>query len=286
VPDASYTCPYCRLAGDGGQTCPHCGAPVDVRARVSGAGWAEQPAIRDLTRLRFSHSSCQISGSYVPVADMRLGDGDSVYFAHHALLHAEPAVELDVLQMPGGWQRSVAGLPVYFLVARGPGQLALSADEPGETIAVPLQPGQRIDVAEHRFLAATTSVNYGWHKANIWFQTKYQTATTMHYPMGGRYFDRFATEDRPGLLLLHAPGSTFIRDLSEGETVYVKPWSVVWKDHSVDTSLHTEKMRDGQGYFMWVKLRGPGRVMIKSIFGPAGWSGTIVDSSPRTTHAW
>ena len=53
-----YTCPYCRMASDGAdRTCPHCGAPVDVRLKVSDSGWIEQPPIRDMARIRFSRST-------------------------------------------------------------------------------------------------------------------------------------------------------------------------------------------------------------------------------------
>jgi len=287
VPDPSYSCPFCRLESDAaGTTCPHCGAPVDVRAKVSMSGWVEQPPVRDMTRLHFSHSTCQISGSYVPVAELALDGQDSVYFPHHALLHAEPSVDLDLMRMPDGWRRSLAGLPVYVMTARGPGHLALSADEPGDTVAVPLLPGRSIDVAEHRFLAATGNVGYEWYRSPVWFKTTHEHETIMHYPLGP-YFDRFHASETPGLLLLHAPGSTFVRDLADGDVVCVKPLSLVWKDKSVQASLHTERARDAQGFYMWVKLTGPGRVMIKSIFGYAGWSGSIVDSStPRTRQAW
>jgi hypothetical protein len=235
-----YTCLYCRLESDGGATtCPHCGAPVDVAERVSRSGWVEQPPIRDMTRLRFGHSSCQISGSYVPAAEMRLGAGDSVSFPHHALLHADPGVDLGLMRMPQGWQRSKVGLPVYVMNATGPGHLAISADEPGETIAVPMPPGHTVDVTEHRFLAATGNLRYDWLQSGIWFTTKDGDSRIHHYPLGGAYL-----------------------------------------------SLHTERSRGGSGYFMWVELRGPGRVAIKSTFGPAGWNGKIVASSPRTTHAW
>ena len=71
TPEGAYTCPYCRTASDGGGgTCPHCGAPVDVRLRVTDSGWVEQPPIRDMARIRFGRSTCQISGEYVPVAEM------------------------------------------------------------------------------------------------------------------------------------------------------------------------------------------------------------------------
>jgi len=143
-PASVYTCPHCRLPGGGdGEACPDCGAPVDVRERVSRSGWVAQPPIRDLARIRFNRSSCQISGTYVPVAELRLDAEDSVYFAHHTLLHTDPAVGLDIRQMPDNWQRTLAGQPVTFLTASGPGYLAISADDPGETIAVPVSPSAR-----------------------------------------------------------------------------------------------------------------------------------------------
>src|ERR1035438_7478139 len=138
----AYTCPYCRMASEGGDgTCPHCGAPVDVRRRVSDSGWVEQPPIRDMARIRFGRSTCQISGTYVPVADMGLHDDDWVYFSHHVLLHTEPRVRLGNLPMRGGWNRMRAGLPLIMMRAQGPGHIAFSADAPGETLAVPLRPG-------------------------------------------------------------------------------------------------------------------------------------------------
>src|ERR1700680_5076132 len=151
----AYTCPYCRMASEGaGGACPHRGAPVDVRRRVSDSGWVEQPPIRDMARIRFSRSTCQISGTYVPVAEMGLHDDDWVYFSHHVLLHTDPQVRLDSLKMGGGWNRRLAGIPLIMMRAQGPGYIAFSADHPGETLAVPLPAGAGIDVTEHRFLVA------------------------------------------------------------------------------------------------------------------------------------
>ena len=45
-----------------------------------------------MARLQFGQSHCQIEGKYVPVADMNLAAGDSVYFTHHVLLWKDPAV--------------------------------------------------------------------------------------------------------------------------------------------------------------------------------------------------
>src|ERR1051326_9541870 len=99
-PQGAYTCPYCRMASDGGGTCPHCGAPVDVRLKVADPGWIEQPPIRDMAHIRFGHSTCQVSGVYVPVAEMALHDEDWVYFSHHVLLHIDPNIRLRNLPAP------------------------------------------------------------------------------------------------------------------------------------------------------------------------------------------
>src|SRR5712691_811338 len=113
---STYTCPYCRIPSDGGGgTCPHCGAPVDVRERVSRSGWAEQPPIRDMARIRFNRSTCQISGTYVPAAEMKLDAEDWVYFSHHALLHADVQVRLEAIKMAGGWNRRLAGIPLIMM---------------------------------------------------------------------------------------------------------------------------------------------------------------------------
>ena len=98
---STYTCPYCRMNSDGtDRTCRHCGAPVDVRLKVTNSGWIEQPPIRDMARLRFSRSTVQISGAYVPVAEMGLNGDDWVYFSHHSLLHTDTDVKLDNLPLP------------------------------------------------------------------------------------------------------------------------------------------------------------------------------------------
>jgi uncharacterized protein (AIM24 family) len=294
MPQGAYTCPYCRTPSEGGgATCPHCGAPVDVRLRVSDSGWVEQPPIRDMARIRFSRSTCQISGAYVPVAEMDLHDDDWVYFSHHNLLHTDPGVRLDSLPMKGAWKRMRAGLPLIMMRAQGPGHIAFSADEPGETIAVPLQAGWAIDVVEHRFLVATGNVAYGWENSNIWFTTKSGDEEEWHYPVG-QTIDRFSATGGPGLLLLHGPGNTFVRDLRQGERILVQPGGLIYKDVSVSMYLHFEYPR-GQYWFSsarwqakstWLTLQGPGRVAVQSVFGHPEPSGSVRRSSGATSQQW
>jgi uncharacterized protein (AIM24 family) len=295
-PQAAYTCPYCRMASEGtDRACPHCGAPVNVSLRVSDSGWIEQPPIRDMARIRFNRSTCQISGAYVPVAEMRLHDDDWVYFSHHALLHSDPTVRLANLPMKGGWNRMLAGMPLIMMRAQGPGYIAFSADNPGETLAVPLAPGWGIDVVEHRFLVATGNVGYTWQPASVWFTTQSGDEQETHFPLG-MYMDRFGVTDGNGLLLLHAHGNTFIRDLQPNQRILVQPSALVWKDQSVSMFLHFEYASTaswGGSFYstydaktVWLALQGPGRVAIKSVFERPEPVGPVYQASAHTRAAW
>jgi uncharacterized protein (AIM24 family) len=294
TPTSTYTCPYCRIPSDGsGGTCPHCGAPVDVRERVSDSGWAEQPAIRDMARIRFSRSTCQIIGKYVPVAEMSLHEDDWVYFSHHNLLHTDPQVRLETMRMAGGWNRMLAGMPLIMMTARGPGHIAFSADKPGETLAVPLQHNQAVDVVEHRFLVATGNVTYQWENSGIWFSTQKGDDQEYHYPLG-RTMDRFWAQGGPGLMLLHAPGNTFVRDLAPGERILIQPSGLIWKDPTVRMTLHFEYPHGAywfssarmQAKSAWLSLHGPGRVAIQSVFERPEMTGQVVRCSSATTQVW
>jgi uncharacterized protein (AIM24 family) len=294
TPTATYTCPYCRIPSDGaGGTCPHCGAPVDVRERVSDSGWAEQPPIRDMARIRFSRSTCQIIGKYVPVAEMDLHDEDAVYFSHHVLLHTDPQVRLDTMRMASGWNRMLAGMPLIMMTARGPGHIAFSADRPGETLAIPLQHNQAVDVVEHRFLVATANVTYQWENSGIWFATQKGDDQEYHYPLG-RTMDRFWAQGGPGLMLLHAPGNTFIRDLAPGERILIQPSGLIWKDPSVRMTLHFEYPHGAywfssarwQAKSVWLTLHGPGRIAIQSVFERPEMVGQVVSCCSSTTQVW
>jgi uncharacterized protein (AIM24 family) len=294
TPSGSYTCPYCRIPSEGAEpTCPHGGAPVDVRARVSDSGWAEQPPIRDMARIRFNRSTCQISGKFCPVAEMKLDQADSVYFSHHVLLHADPQVRLDMMKMQGGWNRRLAGMPLYMMTGQGPGYLAISADHPGETIAIPLPANHAVDVVEHRFLVATGNVGYHWENTGVWYATRDGDEQEYHYPLGAT-MDRFTAQGGNGLLLLHAPGNTFIRDLRQGERILVQPGGLVWKDRSVRMYLHFEYPRGSywfssarwQAKSIWLVLQGPGRIAVQSVYEPPEMGGSIVNSSGATTQYW
>ena len=256
-------------------TCPACGATLNAATVQTRSGWAKLPGRKDMAKLQFGSSSCQIEGAYVPVADLNLSREDSIYFTHHVLLWKDPQVAITTMSLKGGWKRLLGGLPLIMLEARGPGHIAFSQDAAGELIAMPLQHGQEIDVREHLFLAATGNVTYDWFQSNIWFQTRNGNETETRYPMG-RVMDRFQATGAPGLLLLHAAGNVFVRELAPGQTILVKPTALVFKDPTVQMELYYERpasmltsmffgSNSGGGY-MWLRLFGPGRVAIQSVF--------------------
>jgi uncharacterized protein (AIM24 family) len=294
VAPAANVCRYCRLPSDASAlSCPNCGAPINIRERVSDSGWEEQPPVRDMARIQFGRSTCQIEGTFVPTADMNLAEDASVYFSHHVLLWVEPAVTMEAMKMRGGWNRVNAGMPLVMMQARGPGHIAFSADAPGEAVVIPLQPGQAIDVREHTFLVANTAVGYEWFNSGIWYTMREGDETKTYYPMGMN-LDRFHADGEPGLLLLHSPGNTFVRDLAPGQTICIQPSALLYKDPAVGMQLHleypnTRGLSWGQTYTnrtIWLRMWGPGRVAVQSVFERPESAAYILNNSPATETRW
>lgn len=292
---ATYTCRFCHSVSAGAtSSCPACGAPVDIRARVSDSGWVELPAIKDMARIQFGQSSAQVAGTWVPTVDMNLAAGDGVYFGHHVLLWQEPSVHMDTLPMKGGWNRAMAGFPLVMLSAVGPGHIAFSHDAPGELVAIPLQRGSAIDVHENHFLVATAPVTYDWFPSGVWFTTGSGDDTEWHYPIG-QFMDRFYAQDSHGLLFLHASGNSFVKTLRQGETMLIKPPSLLYKDPSVGMRLHVEYpqsrgmsfWRSWGNRYLWLRLYGPGRVAIQSQYEHMEDPGSGFSStSGHTEYRW
>ena len=90
------------------------------------------------------------------------------------------------------------------------------------------------------------------------------TTTEWHYPLG-QTMDQFAAAGGNGLLLLHAPGNTFIRDLAPRQRILVQPGGLIWKDTSVRMFLHFEYPHGP----VLVQLRAlPGQVDLADAGGP------------------
>jgi uncharacterized protein (AIM24 family) len=289
----TYTCRWCRSVGDGsGSTCTSCGAPVRVAEVTTSSGWEKLPPIPDMAKIQFGQSHVQIEGEYVPVADFTLANDDAIYFSHHTLLWMDTQAKLDAMPRRNVLKRMRAGMPSVLARAVGPGRVALSEDRPGELIGVPIQRGSAIDVHEHHFLAATTAVEFDAISTNVWFVTGSGDDRETHFPLGV-YLDQFTAPDQHGLLLIQAGGNAFMRDLAPGETLLIKPPSLLAKDPGVGMLLHLEHpMAVGwtsarANRFVWLRLVGPGRVWVQSQYEHFEDPGTTLNSmSDHTSQQW
>ncbi len=291
---ATHACPWCGLVTDGTKrSCPACGATIDAPSVVTQSGWSELPGRKDMAKLQFGNSFCQIEGTYVPVADMNLAPEDRIYFAHHVLLWKDPQVTITAMSLKGAWKRLLSGMPLVMTQAQGPGHIAFSRDAPGEMIALPLQPGQAVDVREHLFLVATGNVAYDWFQSGIWFTTSSGNESETHYPLGA-FMDRFSAPNAPGLLLLHSAGNAFVRYLAPNQTILVKPTALLFKDPTVQMQLHLEhpagtwsSWRSWGNRYLWLRLYGPGRVAVQSAYSPMEDNGrNITRHSGATEQRW
>jgi uncharacterized protein (AIM24 family) len=241
--------------------CRTCGAPLDIRNLVSESGWREAPRIRDMTEIHFGSSTCQVEGEVVPVAEINLGPGDSIFFEHHVMLWKNEEVPLSLLQISGGLKRAFAGMPFLISVATGPGRIAFSRDATGELVVLPLHPSMELDVREHAFLLCSHHISYSF--------VRVKGLTNILFGGQGMYMDRFVATNTPGLLILHGYGNVFERRLGAGESIMVEPGAFLYKDSSVTMDVEFQKL--GTGFFggttmSLARMTGPGRVGIQSMY--------------------
>jgi len=253
-------CQWCKAQNDAGDTkCSTCGAPLDAKNLISDSGWKEAPRLRDMTEFRFSNSTCQVEGELVPVAEINLAQGDSVFFEHHVLLWKDEATPLSALNTGGGMKRMLGGMPHVISVAHGPGRVAFSRDASGELVVLPLHPSMELDVREHAFLVASHSITYSFERIK-------GMTNVLHGE--GMYLDRFRTSGEQGILLLHGYGNVFERTLAAGEKILVEPGGFLYKDSSVQMNTVQQNVKTGmlrKGLYL-AEMTGPGRVGIQSMY--------------------
>jgi uncharacterized protein (AIM24 family) len=255
-------CQWCRGMNEKASlSCRSCGAPLDIRNLVSESGWREAPRIRDMTEIRFANSTCQVEGEIVPVAEINLGAGDSIFFEHHVMLWKDERVAMTLMQLSGGIKRAFAGMPFLISIATGPGRIAFSRDATGELVLLPLHPGMELDVREHAFLLASHQIGYSF--------IRIKGLTNILFGGQGMFMDRFVTTNTQGLLILHGYGNVFERTLQANESILVEPGAFLYKDASVTMQVEFQKLATGffggSGMSL-ARLTGPGRVGIQSMY--------------------
>jgi uncharacterized protein (AIM24 family) len=235
VTEERVACKWCRAQSPvSARTCERCGAPLDARNVVTDSGWRQAPRLPDLTKIVLGETSFEIDGSIVPVADVTLAAGDSVFFEHHTMLGKDEQVAMSVMDAPGGVKRLLSDLPFVLSVAHGPGRVSLSRDAPGEIVVLPIEPGIELDAREHAMLLATATLTYSFERLP---GLKATLATG-----SGMYLDRFVANQQPGILLVHGFGNVLDRTLAEGESIEIEPGGFLYKESSVGIETVTHKL--------------------------------------------
>lgn len=199
-----------------------------------------------------------VEGELVPVCTLNLNPSSGpVFFEHHILLWRDPQVEITAKVLKGLGRRMLAGLPVVVTEARGNGRIAFSRDAPGQLIFVELGQGEQLDVREHQFLFATSTVEYGYYRL--------KGISNLMFGGSGFFIDTFKG---PGLVALHGYGNVLERELGQGEQIDVEPGAFLYKHASV--KMDTIKLGIKTGLMGGTNLflnhfTGPGKLGIQSM---------------------
>lgn len=264
-------CPSCQnQIPDQARFCPACGAPVEQQTTV-GSYSEPQPELDNPKQpITLGDMTIRVEGELVPVVDVELGRQQTVYFEHHILLWKQPNVTLGFMGLQNAAKRFFSGLQIFISTAQGPGNIAFSREAPGQIVALRLNPGQAVDVREHQFLLATSSIDY-----NFYWQ---QGLANVLFARTGLFIDRFTAGASEGLVLVHGYGNVFEKTLAPGEMLDIEPGGWLWKDANVRMDTVSVLKSGGGGGLMGAlgafvggaalmlnRFYGPGRVGIQSM---------------------
>jgi uncharacterized protein (AIM24 family) len=202
-----------------------------------------------------------IEGELVPSLHVELASV-RIYFEHHVLLWKEPAVNISIKALAGGFKRVMAGLPIFMTEAHGPGHIAFSRDGAGHIFAKHLKQGESLDVREHQFLAATDQIEFNFIRV--------KGISNMLLGGTGFFIDKFHCTRGEGVLWLHGYGNVFEVVLGPGQAIDVEPGGWIYKDSTVQMDTQFQRFSTGlfasAGQIVWNRFTGPGRVGIQSMY--------------------
>lgn len=242
---------------------------VNLRNHDAGTSYPESrlqvpiPVLKQTTAQNetFAGVTYRIEGELVPVLHLDLSNMP-VYFEHYILLWKDLRVQIGIKPLKGALKRMLAGVPVFLTEVSGPGQIGFSRDGAGHIFAIHLNRGEGIDMREHQFLAATSSVDYSF--------TRVKGVSNMLLAGTGFFIDHFAAQNSEGIVWVHGYGNVFEVVLGPGEQIDIEPGGWVYKDSQVSMDTQFQKLSTGlfasAGSLVWNRFTGPGRVGIQSMY--------------------
>jgi uncharacterized protein (AIM24 family) len=153
-------------------------------------------------------------------------------------------------------------MPVFLTEVAGTGQIGFSRDGAGHILAIHLRAGEGIDMREHQFLAATSTVEYAFSRV--------KGVSNMLLGGTGFFIDHFHAQQSEGIVWVHGYGNVFEVTLAAGEQIDIEPGGWVYKDSSVRMETQLQRLTTGlfasAGNLVWNRFTGPGRVGLQSMY--------------------
>jgi uncharacterized protein (AIM24 family) len=207
----------------------------------------------------------EIMGRVIPILVLEVGENLDVSFDPKLVIWKEPGVNIS-FKTEGGvvgtlgsmFKRTVAGSSSMLARASGKGKFCLGRGEPGAIMALEMSRGERVQVREGAFLAATDGISCDFERnsgiGNVLFG-------------GSGMFLGVFEATRSGILYVHGLGDIEIIELLRTESVDVVTHAWLWKDSSVDMTLVGAGLANavmGVGSLVMHRFTGPGRVAIQT----------------------
>ena len=145
---------------------------------------------------------------------------------------------------------------------QGQGKIGFSRDGAGHVFGMHLRQGERLDVREHQWLAATSSLGYTF--------TRVKGIANMLLSGTGLFIDTFTCMAPEGILWMHGYGNVFEVTLAPGEMIDIEPGGWIYKDVTVNMDTVVQRLATGLfasgGSLVFNRFTGPGRIGLQSMY--------------------
>ena len=205
----------------------------------------------------------KIIGKTVPVVEMKLSKGETVYTQSGGMAYQSEGIEMSTNTRGGimkGIGRMFSGESMFMNTYRSlkdGSKIAFSSTAPGEIIPINLSGSNGIIAQKNAFLCGEDSV-----KCDITFTKRFGAGL-----FGG---EGFVLQDihGEGMAFLEVDGNITKKELKEGEAILVDTGSVVYFDKTCKYEIEMVKgakniLLGGEGLFL-TKIVGPGNVVLQS----------------------
>jgi uncharacterized protein (TIGR00266 family) len=206
----------------------------------------------------------RIEGTTLPVVTITLSPGQRIYSSSGGMSWMTQDVEMET-NTGGGlgkmFKRALSGESLFvvdYYVDRGVGEVAFSAEFPGNIIDLDLAGGQSVIVQKDSFLCAEKSVELDLH-----FRKRLGAGL-----FGGEGF-MLQRLTGPGKAFVNFDGEILVKDLKPGELLRVDTGHVAMFEPTVDFDVEVVRgfkniLLGGEGLFL-ATLRGPGKAYLQTM---------------------